>query len=233
MLMAAGNTASQTDAQLVLGLNALLKSAYVSATNLAAIKTAIASTADDGSAVDTIAELKTIVALQALKDYANASGGVGVTQPSLSTYKDAGLKALNKLSDTTASADIDATSVLANVGSTWLQALNSALDQQTGDTTLTKDKVQALVDSYYRILSEADGVSNATANVDVYPNIADGTGSLTGTNDPSQADYTRIGAIVGNAKTVDLLNDYVGGPIKLRSIRWMKSMSSPKPPTTS
>ncbi|MEY4725634.1 MAG: hypothetical protein RLZ36_261 [Pseudomonadota bacterium] len=218
MLMAAGKATSQTDAQLVLGLNALLKSAYVSAANLAAIKTAIVSTADDGTAVDTIAELKAIVqataALQTLRDYANASGGVGVTQPSLNTYKDAGLKALNNLSEATASADIDAATVLANVGSTWLQALNSALDQQTGDATLTKDTLQALVDSYYRILSEADGVSNAIANVDVYPNTADVIGSLAGTNDPSQADYTRIGVTVGNAKTVDLLNDYVGAANK-------------------
>jgi hypothetical protein len=92
------------------------------------------------------------------------------------------------------------------MGDTWLQALNSALDKQAGDGTLTVAKLQAMADSYYRILSEADGVVNTTTDVDVYPAVA--------ASDPTSTDYTNIGATVGNAKSVDLLNDFVGQSAK-------------------
>ena len=214
MLLAAGDAATQTDTQLVVGLNALLKTTYVSMQNIGAIKATITTTADDGSAVDTVAELKTIAATQVLKDYANATNGSGISvTPTLAIYKDAGVKALKTLSETTASGDIDATgatSAATIFGSAWLIALNSALDYQVGDSTFSIAKLQAIADSYYRILSEADGVVNSTTNVDVYPGVADGAGSYAGTNDPSATDYTNIGVTVGNTKSIDLLNDYVG-----------------------
>jgi len=214
MLLAAGDVATQTDTQLVIGLNALLKTTYVSMQNIGAIKATIATTADDGSAVDTVAELKIIAATQVLKDYANATNGSGISvTPTLAIYKDAGVKALKTLSETTASGDIDATgatSAATIFGSAWLIALNSALDYQVGDSTFSIAKLQAIADSYYRILSEADGVVNSTTNVDVYPGVADGAGSYAGTNDPSATDYTNIGVTVGNTKSIDLLNDYVG-----------------------
>ncbi|MEN9587564.1 MAG: hypothetical protein RIT15_1139, partial [Pseudomonadota bacterium] len=214
MLLAAGDAATQTDTQLVVGLNALLKTTYVSMQNIGAIKAIITTTSDDGSAVDTVAELKTIAATQVLKDYANATNGSGISvTPTLAIYKDAGVKALKTLSETTASGDIDATgttSAATIFGSAWLIALNSALDYQVGDSTFSIAKLQAIADSYYRILSEADGVVNSTTNVDVYPGVADGAGSYAGTNDPSATDYTNIGVTVGNTKSIDLLNDYVG-----------------------
>ncbi len=204
---------AQTDTELIAGLNALLGSTAVTSSNIAAIKTSLISAADDGTGLATVAQLKSVVSLQSLKDYANATNGIGVTAPSLSTYKDAGIKALNNLSEVTASADIDSATVAANMGSTWQQALNSALDKQVGDSTLTANRLQALVNSYYRILSEADGT---TTNVDVYPGASDATGdaSLAGNNDPSKTDYTNIGVTIGNDKSVDLLNDYVGSTSK-------------------
>ena len=214
MLLAAGDVATQTDTQLVIGLNALLKTTYVSMQNIGAIKATIATTADDGSAVGTVAELKTIAAIQVLKGYANATNGSGISvTPTLAIYKDAGVKALKTLSETTASGDIDATgttSAATIFGSAWLIALNSALDYQVGDSTFSMAKLQAIADSYYRLLSEADGVVNSTTNVDVYPGVADGSSSYAGTNDPSATDYTNIGVTVGNTKSIDLLNDYVG-----------------------
>jgi hypothetical protein len=220
-----GPTIYANNAEWVTGLTALgLKG--VTASNIAAVLKAIDDSTDnasgDGSAVDTVQKLQNVakvaIAEQALKDYANGTQGGSVTAPTLSTYKDAGVKALNGLSETatSASADIDATSVTNLTGATWLQALNSALDHQVGDSTLTTGKLRSMVASYMRILSEADGKPNATStdNVDVYPGTADVADALAGNNDPSAADYTNIGATVGNAKSVDLLNDYVGGANK-------------------
>ena len=144
-----------------------------------------------------------------LKAYANATHGVGVTPPTLVTYKEAGVKALSQLSETTATGDITSNLMTSAIGTKWLSALNSALDLKDSNT-LTLAKVQSLADSYYRILSEAD--NDPSVNVDVYPTVTDATGgaSLAGNNDPSTADYANIGATVGNDKSVDLLNDYVG-----------------------
>ena len=141
--------------------------------------------------------------LTILRHYADATNGGGVSVPTFTTYKDAGVKALNRLSDSTGSLDIDAANVKTQMGDTWLQALNSALDKQAGDGTLTVAKLQAMADSYYRILSEADGSVNTSSNVDVYPSDA-------ANSDPLASDYVNIGVTVGNAKSVDLLNDYVG-----------------------
>jgi hypothetical protein len=141
--------------------------------------------------------------LTILRHYADAANGGGVSVPTFTTYKDAGVKALSSLSDSTGSLDIDAANVKTKMGDTWLQALNSALDKQAGDGTLTVAKLQAMADSYYRILSEADGSVNTSSNVDVYPSDA-------ANSDPLASDYVNIGVTVGNAKSVDLLNDYVG-----------------------
>ena len=140
--------------------------------------------------------------LGVIQGFKNATGGPGVTAPTLTTYKLAGVKALASSNDTIASADIDSKTVTAAMGDTWLAALNSAVVQLSGDSSLTVAQLQALVNSYFRILSEADGVVNTTTDVIVNPG--------TGVSNPTAADYTNIGATVGGAKSVDLLNDFVG-----------------------
>ncbi len=158
----------------------------------------------------------TLQGLELLRAYSAASNGAGVTVPTLASYKEAGIKALANLSETTASADIDSASVTGALGvssAAWLITLNSALDKRTDGNTLTAAQVQAMVASYYRILSEADGVVNTTTNTDVYTSVSDATGgaTLAGNNDPSATDYTNIGATVGGTlKSLDLLNDFVG-----------------------
>jgi len=193
-----------TDTEWVEGLS-LLGFSGVTTAMVAAIKVAIAGTNDDGSSVDTFQKLSDVLkpefALQVLRNYALSSSN---TTPTLSTYKDAGIKGLTNLSEATASADIDGISVTAAMGTTWLAALNSALDKLTVDAA-TKDSIQKIANSYYRILSEADGVPNTATvgtNVDVYPGAS--------ADDPLAQDYTNIGVTVGNAKSVDLLNDCVG-----------------------
>jgi hypothetical protein len=147
--------------------------------------------------------------LAVIQAYANATAGSGVTAPTLATYKSAGVKALANLSETTASADIDSATVTTALGvtsSAWLATLNSAVDKRTDGSTLTVAQLQALSDSYYRILSEADGSVNTSTDTIVYPS--------TGISNPTATDYANIGATVGNAKSVDLLNDFVGLSIK-------------------
>jgi hypothetical protein len=207
-------TLTQTDAELISGLNALLGgSSAVTTSNLADIKTLLIDTADDGVGIATVTQLKAIVALQVLRDYANATNGVGVVAPTLTTYKDAGVKALTNLSevDTAASSDIDSATITSALGVTsaaWLTTLNSALDKRTDGNSLTAAQVQAMAASYYRILSEADGVVNTASNIDV-----NGGGVLTN-DDPIAADYVAIGSTIGNVKSVDLLNDFVGLSVK-------------------
>jgi hypothetical protein len=183
--------------------------------NIAAVRQALDDSTDnasgDGSSLNTVQKindlLKAVIALQALKDYANANNGAGATAPSLITYKDAGVKTLVSLTEGVGAgtADVDAGAVTAAMGSTWLQALNSALDKQLGDATLTLAKLRLMAESYYRILSEADGEVNTTKNTDV-----NGGGDLAN-DDPTASDYGNIGAVVGaTLKSLALLNDFVG-----------------------
>ncbi len=216
--MAAGTgtvpTTYTLDAEWVAGLTALGVTG-VTSSNITAVKAVILATADTGNEVDTVQEIKDLlkvtIALQQLKDYANATNGGGVTAPTLTTYKDAGVKGLSNLSETTASADIDSATVTGALGITsaaWLATLNTALDKRTDGSTLTVPQLQDMVNSYYRILSEADGVVNTTTNVDV------NGGGVLANDDPIASDYTNIGATVGNAKSIDLLNDFVGQSAK-------------------
>ena len=223
----ATDATSTADKKWVDGLTALGISG-VTVSNIAAVKQAIASTAtmgtaNDGLEVDTVQEikdlLKSAIAWQTLKDYANSTAGAGVTTPSLATYKDAGIKALLNLSETAsnASADMDSASVLTLLSSasstvstfTLQTALNSALDKLNGNAssfaTGNPNDVQTMVAAYFRILAEADGVVNTTTNT-----FVNGGGNLSN-NDPTLVDYAAIGATVGNdGKSLDLLNDFVG-----------------------
>lgn len=217
------------NAEWIAGL-ALLGITGVDATNIAAIKLAIDASNNDGSGVDTVLELKTLIdteiALQILRDYASASGGVGVSvTPTLSTYKNAGLKTLSSLSASSATLEMDNTAIPNALGissGNWLSAINNALDKRTDSSTFTVAQLQSMVDSYYRILSEADGTVNTTTNVDVYGAV---TGTGQGKDDPSASDYTNIGATIGNSKSVDLLNDVVGSTAKFSSSTTLTSIT--------
>jgi len=223
MKLAIGSSATQSDVDLIDGLNSLLgfgAASVVTTSNLSEMKAAIkdASTVTDGSDFATVTQLKTVVQTQVLKSYANASNGVNAVPPSLQTYKDVGLKVLSSLSDTDTNGTydlVDNKSQVLGVLSTnnttpvtesvWLGALNSGLDRLSSSSATFVADVQKMINSYYRILAEADGVVNTTTNVDVYP-----AGTNASSDDPLRSDYTNIGVQVGNAKSLDLLNDYVG-----------------------
>ena len=233
-----------TDAEWIAGFTALGVTGVTTA-NLAAVKKAI-DAADVGTTlipagtpIDTVQELldlvKPVIALQVLVDYTNTNGGG--TVPTLSTYTDAGIKAYASLNDT-----LGADRVALSASNADINALNSALDKLTGSSltlnssnTLFDGTVQKMVDSYYRILKEADGkyIGDAnggaayyddstvakTANTDVYADAANDPSGAG--NDPLAIDYANVGVtkVDGTALTVvsttnteilALLNDAVG-----------------------
>ena len=117
----------------------------VNSANLAAVQAAIAASADDGSEVDTLAELESLVAgvtlpanaLAAIRDAAQGDSATA-TSPAETDYSDAGVTGVNS----------------ANLG-----AINSALNTATvnGAAADTTAEIQAIVDAYLAILGAADG----------------------------------------------------------------------------
>lgn len=205
MLLAQGaprtlSDAEWTDTYTRLGLNGVEK------TVVTALNAAVAATSDDGAGVDTLAELldaaKPVLALQLIKDYTNDTGETKTKPaPTLQTYIDLGIKAFASLNNTADDARVPLTTSNTNV-----DAINSAMDELAGDDTLTKDRVQAAVDSYYRILQEADG--DANTDKDVY---ADTSAANASNDDPLATDYTNVGVTVGaTTEWLALLNDSVG-----------------------
>jgi hypothetical protein len=179
---------------------AALGIAGVTADNLASVLAGIAGTANDGSGIDTQAELQSVVnvaieaynqlaALNALRDAAiariaayagDATTAAGSSLPTLSDYQVAGV---------------------TGVSSANLSALNSALATAgvVGTAVDSTADIQALVDAYNRILSEANGTTadaNASAN-------------------PTAADYSAIGAstaasLADGSAAQSLLNTVIG-----------------------
>ncbi|NVO06545.1 MAG: hypothetical protein HXX19_11715, partial [Rhodoferax sp.] len=148
MISCAAGAAAPTLAQFqALGISGL------SADNLAVINAAIAATADNGSAVDTLAELQTLVTsrAQAMTDAIHSISltaqvnSANDTNTFVSTYSDAGVTGVTA----------------GNLG-----AMNSALNSAAvlGTSVDTVAEIQALVDAYKAILDGADGIANGNAS---------------------------------------------------------------------
>lgn len=99
MRLANGQTAQQTDANLLAGLKNLSGLSTLNSTQLDLVKAAIAAATDDGSAVDSVTELQGVMqkamALQTLKNYSVSNSN---STPTLADYQNAGLKAFDNLS---------------------------------------------------------------------------------------------------------------------------------------
>jgi hypothetical protein len=166
----------------------------VTADNLAVILAAIAASADNGSGIDSLAELQALVdaaitsytnSLNAIGAYAGTSSlPAGSTTPSVSQYTDAGVVLTN-------------TSVSQQ---TLVDAVNSVLATSvvTAADVNTTAQIQQIVNAYVKILGEANG-----ATADATPG-----------SDPTVDDYTLIGVDLGvaatNVNALSLLNDIVG-----------------------
>jgi VCBS repeat-containing protein len=149
--------------------------------NLAAIQAAIANTPDDGTGVDTLNELQTVVT--------NAAAAAAATAAALSTI--AAAAQANNASDTNVPASVFVTAGINGVTADNLAAIQSALndtDVQSGQAD-TAAKVQAVVDAYNAIKANADTASTANA---------------------TQAQYAAIGVNgIDNAAKTNLLGDVV------------------------
>jgi len=159
----------------------------VTADNLAGVQQALANTVDDGSGVDSLAEL------QALVNDVNAAAST------ISAAAQA-----NNASTTTPTAATYATAGVTGVTSDNLAAINNALNSAavTGTSVDTPAEIQALVNSYNAILAEANG-SAADATPATDPTAADYTRiGVTGVDSTAKAGL--LGDVIGNKVTADV-----------------------------
>ena len=167
----------------------------VTADNLPAILQALAATANDGSAVDTLSELQTVVstaasaavaALGVISDYAQTN-----TQPNPATPSGSA----PTVNDYIAAG-------VTGVTATNLTSINDALatSSVTGTSVATSAQVQALVNAYNAILTAADSGDNSAATL-----LAN--------------QYALVGADIGlaasNSKNLVLLNDIIEGQARV------------------
>ena len=124
----------------------------VTADNLAGVQQALANTVDDGSGVDSLAELQALVndvnAAASTISAAAQDNNATATTPTEATYATAGV---------------------TGVTSGNLAAINNALNSAavTGTSVDTPAEIQALVNSYSAILAEANGsAADATPTAD-------------------------------------------------------------------
>ena len=145
----------------------------VTSANLSAVVDAIAQ-AGGQNRVDTFAELQTLVsAVATIVSYADDNSQAA---PTLATYTNAGLTGVTAIN---------------------LAAINSAIDANTVAGVDTKAEMQAVIDAYSAILTEANG----------------GLPDATPASNPTVLQYASIGAnIVGaatDAENLNLLNDAI------------------------
>ncbi|WP_310614864.1 Ig-like domain-containing protein [Limnohabitans sp.] len=167
--------------------------------NLFAVQAAIAATADDGTGVDTLSELQTVVNTGA----ANAAAAVSAI---------AAAAQANDATNTNVAASVFATAGVTGVDSTNIAAIQSALNDTAVQSAQadTAAKVQTIVDAYNAILAEANDTANTAGN---------GTADANPASNPTAAQYAAIGVNLGAAptdaatdtETLALLNAIVGG----------------------
>ena len=159
----------------------------VTADNLAGVQQALANTVDDGSGVDSLAEL------QALVNDVNAAA---------STISAAAQD--NNATATTPTAATYATAGVTGVTSDNLATINNALNSAavTGTSVDTPAEIQALVNSYNAILAEANGsAADATPTAD--PTAADYSNiGVTGVDSAAKA--ALLGDVIGNKVAADV-----------------------------
>ena len=129
----------------------------VTADNLAAVRQAIADSADDGSAINSLSKLQSVVSatttqvasvLTGLQSY---SGANGQSAPTTQTYKDLAV------------TGVDADNIAA---------VNDALKGLPGANKDTAAEVQGVVDAYRKVLGVADTVAGNTDAANL-PSLAD------------------------------------------------------------
>ncbi|CAN1521639.1 FG-GAP repeat [Burkholderiaceae bacterium] len=151
------------------------------ADNLITVQALLAATADDGSGVDTLAELQALVAkAEALSTLANYDGSN--TAPILSSFAAAGVTGVNA----------------AN-----LSAINSALAALPASATGTAAQLQTVVDAYTAVLAAADGgASTATTAPTAAQYAALGVTGLSGNTASATANL--LGNLIDGLPSADV-----------------------------
>jgi hypothetical protein len=182
----------------------------------------LAESLTTGAAVNTFTKVQALLSLQVMRSFNDDTAAIGSKSqaaPGVSDYTNIGIKSYASLNNTVDASRVNLSDANFSTvaGFSLKTTLNSALDKLSAGTSLTKTSIQSMVDSYYRILKEADG--STSINTDVY---ADATNdpSVAG-SDPLAVDYANVGmtkvdgtalTVVSTANTeiLVLLNDAVG-----------------------
>jgi VCBS repeat-containing protein len=175
---AAGGTAPTKEQLEALGITG------VTDANLAAVQAAIAATDNNGTGVDTLAELQA-VANAGATNAANAAAALNLIKEAAEN---------NSASSSNLAASVFATAGVTGVTADNLAAIQSALDDGDvqGNQADTLAEVQAIVDAYNAIKSNADATANNNAT------------------NPTAAQYTAIGVTGVNSDVkTSLLGDVV------------------------
>ncbi|WP_146100146.1 FG-GAP-like repeat-containing protein [Limnohabitans sp. TS-CS-82] len=157
----------------------------VTADNLAAVQTALAATADDGTGVDSLTEIQALVtqaqaAFLAAQAVAALSAYDGTnTAPSLANYTAAGL---------------------AGVSSANLSAINSALAALPANATGTVAQLQTVVDAYTAVLATAEGTASSAPTAAQYAAL--GVTGLTGNT--ASATASLLGNLIDGLSSADV-----------------------------
>jgi len=179
-------------------------------TNLALIQAAIAATADDGSDVDSLTKLQTLV-----------DGVLNNISSALATIS--GAAQSNNATSTSLAASVYASAAVTGVDSTNVAAINSVLDLASinGAAVDTTAEIQAIVDAYLAILGAADGSADGDtaptavqyAQIGVTGVITSEAVSLLGSviDAKSGSDVNTVAAVQALADAVQAVLDYAAG----------------------
>jgi hypothetical protein len=220
-------SASQTDANLIIGLNLLLglnTTTGLNINNILSMKDALVATADTGLAADTVAELLSLlglVRLQAFTDDGAAIGAKSVATPTLNDWSVLNLTANTSLTDDTNVTPLNTATYWKTSNPTnGLNALNSALDTFTSGqlgtfngAVMSNNVLQAIVDSYGRILQEADGSRATDTDVSKISDITlpvDLSTANTSAKDVLEQDLINVGVKSGGVNNGTTLNTDTG-----------------------
>lgn len=164
----------------------------VTTDNLPAVLSAIAATANDGSATDSLSELQTLIS--------SAVSAAAIALGTISAYAELNSTGLSSASGVAPVQGDFAAAGVTGVDASNLNAINDALASVpvNGALANTTAEVQAIVNAYNAIFAEANGAT-ADTNTSINPTV--GQYAAVG---------AEIGAAASDAENLALLNDIVG-----------------------
>lgn len=171
----------------------LLNVTGITTDNLALVQAAIAESADNGTGVDSLAELQAVVntvnSLATITNYATSNVN---TPPTLADYTQAGV---------------------VGVSSSNVNAINSAVDSLNATSVNTSGKLQLVVDAYAKILAEANGTTaDITPTANPFASDFAAIGAEIGTAQTNTYALALLDDVIGglNTTSVDTVGEING-----------------------